>query len=130
MRIIIAGTVGGLLIIGGLAAANTVTKGWNTAGTFGVPQDFPIYPGAALIGVNEKFGSGGTSVNASWDADASLDTVTAFYSDRLNHDAWAVTAKNPVDGTWKFRRTDGKMTGLIRLSGHGQRTRIDILLLK
>ena len=61
---------------------------------------------------------------------ASLDTVTAFYSDRLNHEPWAVTAKNPVDGTWKFRRTDGKMTGLIRLSGHGQQTRIDVLLLK
>jgi len=40
------------------------------------------------------------------------------------------TAMNPIDGTWKFRRTDGKMTGLIRLSGHGQRTRIDILLNK
>src|SRR5438105_11310199 len=89
-RIIVVGTVGGLLIIGGLAAANSLTKGWNTAGTFGVPLDFPIYPGSALIGVNEKFGSGGTSVNASWDADASLDTVTAFYSDRLNHEPWAV----------------------------------------
>ena len=37
---------------------------------------------------------------------------------------------NTNDGSWKFRRTDGKMTGLIRLSGHGQRTRIDVLLLK
>jgi hypothetical protein len=130
MRIAIVGTLGGLLIIGGLAAANAVTKGLSTGGMFGVPPDFPIYQGAALIGVNESIGSSGTSVNASWDADASLETVTAFYSDRLNQQPWAVTATNPVDGTWKFRRTDGKMTGLIRLSGHGQRTRIDILLIK
>jgi hypothetical protein len=124
------GTVGGLLIVGGLAAANSLAKGWNTGGAFGVPQDFPIYQGAALIGVKESIGSGGTSVSASWDAEASLDTVTAFYSDRLNHQPWAITAKNPVDGTWKFRRTDSNMTGLVRLSGHGQRTRIDILLIK
>ena len=130
IRIAVVGTVGGLLIVGGLAAANSIVKGWNTGGAFGVPQDFPIYQGAALIGVNESIGSNGTSVSASWDADAPLDTVTAFYTNRLNLQPWAVTAMNPVDGTWKFRRTDDKMTGLIRLSGHGQRTRIDILLIK
>jgi hypothetical protein len=130
MRIAIAGTVGGLLIIGGLAAAASLTKGWNTGGAFGVPQDFPIYKGATLIGVKESIGSSGTSVSASWDADASVDTVTAFYADRLNQPPWAITAKNAIDGTWKFRRTDGKMTGLIQLSGHGQQTRIDILLVK
>ncbi len=117
-------------MIGGLAGANALAKGWNVGGAFGVPTDFPVYQGAALIGVKESISSDGTSVSASWDADASLETVTAFYSDRLNQEPWAVTAKNPVDGTWKFRRTDGKMTGLIRLSGHGQRTRIDILLNK
>ena len=130
MRIAIAGTVGGLLIVGGLAAANAAMNGVTTGGMFGVPQDFPIYPGSALLGVNESFGSNGTSVSASWDANASLDIVTVFYSDRLNQQPWAITSTNPVDGTWKFRRTDGKMTGLIRLSGHGQRTRIDILLEK
>jgi hypothetical protein len=130
IRIALAGTVGGLLIIGGLAAVGSVAKGWNTAGAFGVPGDFPIYQGAALIGVKESIGSSGTSVSASWDADGSLDTVTTFYSASLNQPPWAISAKNPVDGTWKFRRTDGKMSGLIRLSGHGQRTRIDILLNK
>lgn len=116
--------------MGGLALVGSFEKGWNAGGTFGVPQDFPIYPSAGLIGVKESFGSSGTSVSASWDADASLDKVTAFYSNRLNQSPWAVTAINPTDGTWKFRRTDSKMTGLIQLSGHGQRTRIDILLLK
>ena len=130
IRIAIVGTVGGLLIVGGLALVGSLGKGWNSGGSFGVPQDFPIYPGAGLIGVNENFSSSGTTVNASWDADASLDTVTAFYSARLNQQPWAITAMNANDGTWKFRRTDGKMSGLIRLSGHGQRTRIDILLLK
>jgi hypothetical protein len=130
IRIAIAGTVGGLLIVGGLALVGSLQKGWSAGGTFGVPQDFPIYPSAGLIGVRENFGTSGTTVNASWDADASLDTVTAFYSERLNQQPWAITAMNPTDGTWKFRRTDGNMTGLIRLSGHGQRTRIDILLLK
>jgi hypothetical protein len=130
IRITIVGTVGGFLIVGGLALVGSIEKGWNAGGTFGVPQDFPIYPGAGLIGVKENFGSSGTSVSASWDADASLDAVTAFYANRLNQPPWAVTAINPTDGTWKFRRTDGKMTGLIQLSGHGQQTRIDILLLK
>ena len=116
--------------MGGLALAGSFAKGLEAGGTFGVPQDFPIYPGAGLIGVNETFGSSGTSVSASWDADASLDAVTAFYSSRLNQQPWAITAMNPTDGTWKFRHTDGKMSGLIRLSGHGQRTRIDILLVK
>ena|ERR1700731_758937 len=129
-RIAIVGIVGGLLIVGGLALLGSVSKGLNSGGTFGVPPDFPIYPGAGLIGVNENFGSSGTTVNASWDAGASLDTVTAFYVARLNQQPWAITATNPIDGSWKFRRTDGKMSGIIRLSGHGQRTRIDILLLK
>src|SRR5207244_8852351 len=127
IRIAIVGTVGGLLVIGGLAAANSLAKGWNVGGAFGVPTDFPVYQGAALIGVKESISSDGTSVSASWDADASLQTVTAFYSDRLNQQPWAVTAMNPVDGTWKFRRSDGNMTGLIRLSGHGHRTRTDTL---
>src|SRR6202035_581938 len=130
IRIAIVGTVGGLLIGGGPALVGCLGKGWNSGGSCGVPQDFPVYPGAGLIGVNENFGPSGTTVNASWDADASLDTVAAFYSARLNQQPWAVTATNPTDGTWKFRRTDGKMSGLIRLSGHGQTTRIDILLLK
>ena len=116
--------------MGGLALVGSLQKSLSAEGTFGLPQDFPIYPGAGLIGVNENFGTSGTTVNASWDADASLDTVTAFYSERLNQQPWAITAMNPKDGTWKFRRTDGKMTGLIRLSGHGQRTRVDILLLR
>jgi hypothetical protein len=124
------GTLGALLILAGLTIANSIAKGWNTGGTFGVPQDFPIYPGAGLIGVNERVGSDGTSVSASWDANGALDTVTAFYSDRLNQQPWAITRKDPTDGTWEFRRTDGKVGGLIRLSGHGQRTRIDILLQK
>ncbi len=130
IRIAIVGTVGGLLVVGSLAAANSLAKGWNVGGAFGVPTDFPVYQGAALIGVKESISSDGTSVSASWDADASLDTVTGYYSDRLNQQPWAVTAKNPVDGTWTFRRSDSKMTGLIRLSGHGRRTRIDILLNK
>ena len=124
------GTVGGLLIVGGLALVGSLQMGWNAGGTFGVPQDFPIYPGAGLIGVNENIGPSGTTVNVSWDANAPLDTVTPFYSTRMNQQPWAVTAINSNDGTWKFRRTDGKTTGLIRLSGHGQRTRIDVLLLK
>jgi hypothetical protein len=130
IRIAIIGIVGGLLIVGGLALVGSLEKGLTAGGTFGIPPDFPIYPGAGLIGVNEHIGSSGTTVNASWEADASLDTVTAFYSAQLNQQPWAITATNPVDGTWKFRRTDSKMTGLIRLSGHGQRTRIDVLLLK
>jgi hypothetical protein len=130
IRILIAAGLGALLILGALTISASLAKGWNAGGTFGVPQDFPIYPGAGLIGVNETFHPGGTSVSASWDADASLETVTAFYSDRLNQQPWAITAMNATDGTWKFRRSDGKMTGLIRLSGHGQRTRIDILLEK
>jgi hypothetical protein len=116
--------------VGGLALLGSLQKDWSAGGTFGVPQDFPLYPGAGLIGVNENISPSGTTVNASWDADASLDTVTAFYSARLNQQPWVITAMNPTDGTWKFRRTDGKMSGLIRLSGHGQRTRIDVLLLK
>lgn len=130
IRIAMVGTIGGLLIVGGFALVGSLEKGWNGGGAFGVPKDFPLYPGAGLIGVKENFGTNGTSVSASWDADASLDTVTTFYSAQLNQPPWAITAMNAVDGTWKFRRTDGSMTGLIRLSGHGQRTRIDILLLK
>jgi hypothetical protein len=130
IRIAIIGTVGGLLIVGGLALVGSLEKGLTAGSTFGIPPDFPIYPGAGLIGVNEHIGSSGTTVNASWDADASLDRVTAFYSAQLNQQPWAITATNPVDGTWKVRRTDSNMTGLIRLSGHGQRTRIDVLLLK
>ena len=130
IRIAVVGTLGGFLIVGGLALLGSFEKGWNAGGTFGVPQDFPIYPGAGLIGVKESFGTTGTSVSASWDATASLDTVNAYYSDQLSKPPWAIVRKNPTDGTWEFQRTDGKMRGLIQLSGHGQSTRIDILLNK
>lgn len=130
LRVAIVGLLGGLLITGGLAALGGVGKGFNTAGAFGVPDDFPRYPAAIMLGVHENFTPGLTTVNASWDADASLDSVTAYYSTKLNQPPWTVTRMDTVDGTWAFRRTDGKMTGLIRLSGHGQRTRIDIRLEK
>ncbi len=130
LRIAIVGTVGGLLIIGGLAALGSAAKGLNAGQAFGVPQDFPIYPGANLLGVNENFSTGATLVRASWDANASLDTVTAFYSSSLNQPPWTVTKMDPASGTWEFRRSDGKMDGLIQLSGHGQRTRIDVNLRK
>ena len=78
IRIAIVGTLGGLLIVGGLALVGSLQKGWNAGGTFGVPQDFPVYPSAGLIGVNENFSPSGTTVNVSWDANAPLDTVTAF----------------------------------------------------
>jgi len=43
---------------------------------------------------------------------------------------WEITRTNTVDGIWQFRRTDGTVRGYIQLSGHGQRTRVDVTLLK
>ncbi len=129
-RVLIISAVGALLVIGALSAVAWLGKA-NVAGTFGVPQDFPIYPMATLVGVRETVGTGGTRIDASWEADASLDTVTAFYSQRLNQAPWEITRKNTVDGIWEFRRTDGTvLRGYIQLSGHGQQTRIDVTLLK
>jgi hypothetical protein len=116
--------------VGGLALVGSLGKGPSAGGTSGVPKDLPVYPGAGLIGVNENDTPVGTTLIASWDADASLDTVTAFYSTRLNQQPWAITDTNPPDWTWAFQRSDGKMDGLIRLSAHSSRTRIDVLLLK
>jgi len=128
--VIIAGVAGGLLVIGALLALNSLSKGWNQGGAFGVPQDFPIYPNATLSGVKETISTSGTRVTATWEADAPLDTVTAYYAERLDMGSWQITGKNAVDGTWEFRRTDGKIHGYIQLSGHGQQTRVDVLLLK
>jgi hypothetical protein len=116
--------------VGGLALVGSLGRGLTAGGTLGVPKDLPIYPGAALISVNENVTPIATSVNASWDADASLETVTAFYSARLNQQPWAINDMNAPNGPWAFQRTDGKMDGLIRLSAHSSRTRIDVLLLK
>ena len=128
--VIVAGMAGGLLVIGALLALNSLSKGWNQGGAFGVPQDFPIYPSATLSGVKETVSTSGTRVTATWEADAPLDTVTAYYAERLDRGSWQITGTNAVDGTWEFRRTDGKIHGYIQLSGHGQQTRVDILLLK
>ena len=117
-------------MIGALLALNSLSKGWNQGGAFGVPQDFPIYPNATLSGVKETISTDGTRVTATWEADAPLDTVTAYYAERLDMGSWQITGKNAVDGTWEFRRTDGKIHGYIQLSGHGQQTRVDVLLLK
>jgi hypothetical protein len=116
--------------VGGLALVGSLGKGLSAGGTLGVPKDLPIYPGAALIGVNENVTPIATIVNASWDADATLETVTAFYTARLNQQPWAINDMNDPNGTWAFQRTDGKMNGVIRLSANGQRTRINVLLLK
>jgi hypothetical protein len=81
-----------------------------------------------VVGVNENASPFGTIVIAIWDTDASLATVSAFYSTRLREQPWAITDTSAPDGTWVFQRTDGKMNGLIRLSGHGQGTRITVSL--
>lgn len=128
--ILIAGLAGAALVIGALLVMSSLAKGWNEGGAFGVPKDFPIYPNATLDGVNETFGTNGTRVTATWEADASLDTVTAFYAERLDQGSWQISRKNPVDGTWEFRSADGKIRGYIQLSGHGEQTRVDVLLLK
>src|SRR5439155_524969 len=80
--VIIAGVAGGLLVIGALLALNSLSKGWNQGGAFGVPQDFPIYRNATLSGVKETISTSGTRVTATWEADAPLDTVTAYYAER------------------------------------------------
>lgn len=127
--LLIAG-VGALLVIGALYGLSALTK-VNLAGTFGVPQDFPVYPAARLIGVRENVGTQGTRVDASWQAPDSLDTVTAFYVQRLNQAPWRITQTNRVNGTWEFERTDGTKTqGIIQLSGQGQQTRVDVTMLK
>lgn len=128
--VIIAGLTGGLLLIGALLVLNSVTQGWNRGSAFGVPTDFPIYPNATLIGVNESISTTGTRVTAAWEADAPLDVATSYYAERLDQGSWQITRKNTVNGIWEFRHTDGKIHGYIQLSGHGQQTRVDVLLLK
>lgn len=128
--VIIAGLLGGLLLIGALLLLNSVVKGWNQGAAFGVPNDFPIYPNATLVSVNENISTSGTRVTATWEADAPLETVTAYYAELLDQGSWHITRKNALDGTWEFSRADGKVHGSIQLSGHGQQTRVDVLLLK
>lgn len=127
--VLIIAAVGAFLVIGLLYGLSSLAK-VNLSSTFGVPQDFPVYPAASLVGVRETMGTGGTRVDASWEANAPLDIVTAFYSQRLNQPPWKINRTNPVDGTWEFESTDGKTRGLIRLSGHGQQTRVDVSLQK
>ena len=127
--VLIVGGLGALLVIGALVGASTLSKDLNAV-AFGVPSGFPVYPAAALVGVNETFSTSGTRVTASWEAAAPSATVESFYSERLNEAPWAITQKNPVDGTWEFRTNDGRVRGYLRLSGHGEQTRVDIVLLK
>jgi hypothetical protein len=129
-RISILTVLGTLLVVGGLALLGSVEKNLDVGGAFGVPKDFPVYPNAALSGVHENFSPSGTRVTAAWEADAPLDVVTGYYVERLDQGSWQITGKNTVEGTWEFRHTDGKIHGYIQLSGHGQRTRVDVLLLK
>lgn len=116
-RILLASGAGAALIIGALWVATTFFTGSNLGRVFGVPQDFPIYPGAGLVGVRENFGSNGSSVIASWEVDAPVDKVTAFYSDRLNQAPWTITQNNPSNGSIEFQRTNGKSRGIIQLFG-------------
>ena len=127
--VLIIAAVGAFLVIAVLYGLSSLAR-INLSSTFGVPKDFPVYPAATLVGVRETMGTGGTRVDASWEASAPLDTVTAFYSQRLNQPPWKITRTNPVDGTWEFESTDGKTRGLIRLSGHGQQTRVDVSMQK
>ena len=127
--LVIAG-IASLLVIGILYGLSALTK-INLSKTFGVPQDFPVYPAATLIGVRETVGTNGTRVDVSWQAPATLDTVTALYTQGLNQAPWEITRTNRVDGTWEFNRTDGtRIRGIIQLSGHGQQTRVDVSMLK
>ena len=122
--------LGVVFVVGGFALLGSLAKGLDLASAFGVPKDFPVYPNAALVSVNENVSPSGTRVTAAWEADTPLDTATAYYADHLNQGSWQITGKNAVDGTWEFRHTDGKIHGFIQLSGHGQQTRVDVLLLK
>lgn len=129
-RIFLASGVGAALIIGALWVASTFFTGSNLGRVFGVPQDFPIYPGAGLVGVRENFGTNGSSVVASWEVDAPVDKVTAFYEERLNQAPWTINRINTTDGSIEFQRTGSKSQGIIQIFGHGQPTRVDMQLLK
>jgi len=61
--VLLVGGLGALLVVGALAGASTLSKNLN-AGTFGVPSDFPVYPAAALVGVNETFSTSGAATSA------------------------------------------------------------------
>jgi hypothetical protein len=128
--VVLAGLAGAILVMGGLVTLGNAAKNWDMAGTFGVPKDLPVYPNATLIGVHENVTPGETRVDASWQADASLSSVAAFYAEELDIGSWQITKRDPVTGVWEFRHSDGKVRGLIQLSGHGQQTRIDVSLLK
>jgi len=129
-RVILVSVIGAAVILAALSVLGWLAKGSNLAGVFGLPSDFPVYPGADLVGVHENFGTNGTVVDASWEVNAPVDEVMAFYSQRLDESPWSLIRANAADGSIEFERSAGQGTGIIELYGHGQQTRVDIQLQK
>jgi hypothetical protein len=129
------GCGGGLLIavlvlgIGGFAIANAVKSG--SINIQGLAQDFPVYPGAKQTGVNTFVGTSGTDTRVSWEVNASVESVGAFYERELNSGNWEITSKNPATGDVLFRKRDQPAEqGQMRLLAAGQSTTIQVEIRK
>jgi hypothetical protein len=99
-----------------------------------LPSDFPGYPGASVVSVNTKVGTGisagdSTRCTIVYESNDDIGTVTAYYQSHLNSGDWTIVTSDSASGVIGFQRKSRPQTvGTVTLLGRGQHSEIDIQL--
>ena len=119
--------LGGLGLAALVAVAAFAIIGFMHAAAECPPKDFPVYAGAEPTDFNYDFSPGSSDCTAGWEANASPDTVMAFYESSFTSGAWQLDNQDAQSGVWYFERSDDPGTvGRIRFLGHGTQTRVEM----
>lgn len=129
--------VGGCAVVAVLAIAGVILGGVALFNTFHgaaacLPSDFPQYPNATETNFNSFVGTNvapGDSHRCTITLESSDDvqTVSAFYTDRLNSGDWTIDSNDPTTGEITFHLNSRSATvGTLDLLARGQHTEIQI----
>jgi hypothetical protein len=125
-----------ILIIAGVGYGAYTLVNRFQGGVFScLPSDFPSYPGAIVAGQSTNYygpgvPAGDTKVcRMTLIADDPIDTVSAYYHDRLESGDWILDSMEPIKGTFDFHRfSRPKTAGTVEPHQLGQQTEILIVL--
>lgn len=90
---------------------------------FGIPSDFPRYPGATQTGFhtygNSDSERSGTDTDISYHSGDPASRVEDFYTARLSGPPWHVTSRDPACRCIDFSNAEGTIQGHIEIEDRG-----------
>ena len=96
------------------------------------PKDIPVYPGARLTTQASTTSSGKTSYVMGWETNDSVDKVSKWYQDELGKGDFTIAFNSSTNGSVGIefqRKSNDKVTGILAIDQHSDKSFTDISLL-